>query len=156
MARPSRRTFTPTSVTSLRHLRGYSPQPARASALRNAAAVLLLAATVALPCTVLYRAAVDTTTPVYVPRARRPWLERRPTLPPVTTPEEDSAVDPVPPGDLVGFDSSASSSALHLATLWSSELFLVPGNFLVSLPVCRLLALRIARSTFLKCVVYLV
>ncbi|CAN6280368.1 unnamed protein product [Urochloa humidicola] len=91
------------SVTSLHRFRGNSPLPhSRASgALRGAAAVLLLAAAVALPCAVLYRAAVDTAVPVYVPRARRPLLEWGPLpLPPVEVPEEDGGFDPLPAGDL--------------------------------------------------------
>lgn len=93
--------------------------PARALALRKAAALLLLAAAVALPCAVLYRAAVDARKPVYVARARRLWWEGDPPPTPVAAPE-DSEVDPLRPGDLVGFASSSAVSvqmtALHLTT----------------------------------------
>ncbi|KAJ1280480.1 hypothetical protein BS78_04G235900 [Paspalum vaginatum] len=102
MGRPSRQTLAQTSVTSPRRFRGRSPlPPSRASAaVRGAAALLLLAAAVALPCAVLYRAAVGNTTPVYVPRVRRPWLQREPPLPPPEVPEEDGDLDPFPTGDL--------------------------------------------------------
>jgi len=107
MARPSRQNPTHASVTSVRGFVGRSPQPpSRASAaLRRAAAVLLLAAAVALPCAVLYRAAVETTKPIYVPRVHRPLLPA-PPLPPVQVPEDDGDFDPLPVGDLVGFASS--------------------------------------------------
>ncbi|CAN6233918.1 unnamed protein product [Urochloa humidicola] len=103
MGRSPRTTLAQPSVTSLRRFRGNLPLPhSRASgALRGAAAVLLLAAAVALPCAVLHRAAVDTTAPVYVPRARRPLLDwGPPPLPPVEVPEEDGEFDPLPAGDL--------------------------------------------------------
>ncbi|KAF8768588.1 hypothetical protein HU200_007136 [Digitaria exilis] len=103
MGRQRRATMAQFSVTSLRRFRGNSPlPPSRASALRRAAAMLLLAAAVTLPCAVLYRAAVDTTATVYVPRARRPLLEwDPPPLPPADeVPEEDGDFDPFPTGDL--------------------------------------------------------
>ncbi|RLM80416.1 uncharacterized protein C2845_PM12G23600 [Panicum miliaceum] len=83
MGRPPRTALAQYSVTSLRRFSGNSPlRPSRASALRRVAAVLLLAAAVALPCAVLYRAAVDATAPVYIPRARRPLLQWDPPPPP--------------------------------------------------------------------------
>lgn len=102
MGRPSHRTRDYASVTSLSRFRGRSPLPhSRASAaLRRTAAALLLAAAVVLPCAVLYRAAVENTVPVYVPRVRRPWLQPGPPLPPVEVPEEDRDFDPFPLGDL--------------------------------------------------------
>ena len=108
MGRMPRAALVQPSATSSRRFRGSSPlRPSRASALRRVAAVLLLAAAVALSCAVLYRAAVDATAPVYIPRARRPLLQwDPPPLPPVEVPAEDDAADPFPTDDLVGFASS--------------------------------------------------
>ncbi|KAL6911871.1 hypothetical protein ACP4OV_000676 [Aristida adscensionis] len=100
MARPSWQAPAYASATSLRRFRARSPPPPRAPALRRAAAVLLLAAAVALPCAVLYRAAVSATAPPNGAWARRPWREWDPPVPPVTVPEEEGDVDPLPPGDL--------------------------------------------------------
>ncbi|XP_066319216.1 uncharacterized protein At4g15970-like isoform X1 [Miscanthus floridulus] len=103
MARPSRQNPTHASVTSLRGFGGRSPLPLPPShasaALRRAAAALLLAAAVALPCAVLYRAAVESTKPIHVPRVHRPLLPA-PPLPPVQVPEDDGDFDPFPTGDL--------------------------------------------------------
>ena len=108
MGRPPRTALAQPSATSPRRFGGNSPlRPSRASALRRVAAVLLLAAAVALPCAVLYRAAVDATAPVYIPRARRPLLQWGPSpLLPVEIPAEDGDDDPFPADDLVGFASS--------------------------------------------------
>jgi len=109
MARPSRQNPTHASVTSLRGFGGRSPLPLPPShasaAFRRVAAALLLAAAVALPCAVLYRAAVESTKPIHVPRVHRPLLPA-PPLPPVQVPEDDGDFDPFPTGDLVGFASS--------------------------------------------------
>jgi hypothetical protein len=104
MAKPSRQNLTHASVTSLRRFGGHLPlSPSGAStALRRAAAALLLAAAVALPCAVLYRATVETMEPIHVPRVHRPLLPA-PPLPPVQVPEDDSDFDPFPTGDLVWF-----------------------------------------------------
>jgi len=67
--------------------------------------VLLLAAAVALPCAVLYRAAVETTKAIHDPHVHRPLLPA-PPLPPVQVPDDDGFFDPFPTGDLVGFASS--------------------------------------------------
>ncbi|KAG2660585.1 hypothetical protein PVAP13_1KG452600 [Panicum virgatum] len=106
MGRMPRAALVQPSATSSRRFCGSSPlRPSRASALRRVAAVLLLAAAVALPCAVLYRAAVDATAPVYIPRARRPLLQwDPPPLPPVEVPAEDDDADPFPTDDLVSED----------------------------------------------------
>ncbi|XP_023158127.1 uncharacterized protein At4g15970 isoform X2 [Zea mays] len=101
MAKPSRQNLTHASVTSLRRFGGQSslPPSGASPALRLAAAALLLAAAVALPCAVLYRATVETMEPIHVPRVHRPLLPA-PPLPPVQVPEDDSDFDPFPTGDL--------------------------------------------------------
>lgn len=134
MGRPQRAILVQ-SATSLRRFRGNSPlPPSRASALRGAAAVLLLAAAVALPCAVLYRAAVDTTAPVYIPRARRPLLQWDPQpLPPAEVTEEEGEFDTFPTGDLVGFASSLLAQSIFLSMfhgiLFTPSLSLVLSMF---------------------------
>ncbi|XP_015689064.1 uncharacterized protein At4g15970-like [Oryza brachyantha] len=91
------------SATSLRHLPGHSKPSPRLSApaLRKAAAVLLLAAAVALPCAMLYRAAVlNAVQTVQVGWDRSPWWERDQPPPAVMVPEEDGDGDPVAADDL--------------------------------------------------------
>ncbi|XP_062217528.1 uncharacterized protein At4g15970-like [Phragmites australis] len=133
MGRPSRQTLNHPSVTSLRHFgRRHSPPPPRASAFRKAAAVLLLAAAVALPCAVLYRAAVWATVPANVAWTRRPLREWDPPHSPVLVPDENGDVDPMPPGDLDSEDlrlelvlqeASMANKTIILTTLnaaWAS------------------------------------
>ncbi|KAL6633760.1 hypothetical protein ACP70R_026431 [Stipagrostis hirtigluma subsp. patula] len=134
MGRPPRQAaLAYPSATSLRRFRGHSPPPPRAPALRKAAAVLLLAAAVALPCAVLYRAAVSV--PVNVARMRRPRLEWHPPVPSVTVPEEEGDVDLMAPGDLDSEDlrlelvlqeASMANKTVILTTL--NEAWASPGS----------------------------
>lgn len=118
MARPlPNQTVARTSATSLRYFPGHSKPslPLSAPALRKAAAALLLAAAVALPCAVLYRAAVlDAVQPVQVGWDRGPWWERGQPPPAVVVPEEDGDVDPAAADDLVRFASTSSSPSFLL------------------------------------------
>ncbi|KAL5208012.1 hypothetical protein ABZP36_032447 [Zizania latifolia] len=96
------KTLVRTSATSIRHFPGHSkPSPPPCALMfRKAAAVLLLAAAVALPCAVLYRAAVlNAVQPVQVGWDRRPWWQRDQPPPAVMVPDEDGDVDPAAAGD---------------------------------------------------------
>uniref|UniRef100_A0A0E0NJD0 Nucleotide-diphospho-sugar transferase domain-containing protein n=1 Tax=Oryza rufipogon TaxID=4529 RepID=A0A0E0NJD0_ORYRU len=134
MARPH--IVARTSATSLRHFPGHSKPslPLSAPALRKAAAALLLAAAVALPCAVLYRAAVlDAVQPVQVGWDRGPWWERGQPPPAVVVPEEDGDVDPAAADDLDSDDlkleqvlqeASMDNKTIILTTLnaaWASS-----------------------------------
>uniref|UniRef100_A0A0E0GBF5 Nucleotide-diphospho-sugar transferase domain-containing protein n=2 Tax=Oryza TaxID=4527 RepID=A0A0E0GBF5_ORYNI len=137
MARPlPNQTVARTSATSLRHFPGHSKPslPLSAPALRKAAAALLLAAAVALPCAVLYRAAVlDAVQPVQVGWDRGPWWERGQPPPAVVVPEEDGDVDPAAADDLDSDDlkleqvlqeASMDNKTIILTTLnaaWASS-----------------------------------
>uniref|UniRef100_A0A0D9VJL8 Nucleotide-diphospho-sugar transferase domain-containing protein n=1 Tax=Leersia perrieri TaxID=77586 RepID=A0A0D9VJL8_9ORYZ len=127
------------SATSLRHFPAHpkpSPPSLSAVALRRAAAALLLAAAVALPCAVLYRAAVlGAARPVQMMGLdRRPWWERdQPPPPAVVVPEEDGDVDPAAADDLDSDDikleqvlqeASMDNNTVILTTLnaaWASS-----------------------------------
>lgn len=68
--------------------------------------MLLLAAAVALPCAVLYRAAVSNAPPpVQIDRDLRLWRDLDPPRPPVMVPEEDGDLDPIPADDPDGVAS---------------------------------------------------
>uniref|UniRef100_A0ACD5ZIR0 Uncharacterized protein n=3 Tax=Avena sativa TaxID=4498 RepID=A0ACD5ZIR0_AVESA len=103
MARPSRQTLGLPSATSLRRLHGHSQlAPSPVSAFRKSGAVLLLAAAVALPCVVLYRAVVSNAPPpVQIDWDRRLWREWDPPSPPVLVPEpeEDGVLNPISADD---------------------------------------------------------